>query len=103
MDSIFSRMRAAARDFAANIGRHARAIARLDPKPQLLSSSIVNPFDLDIMHPAHPWTLNPDALKARLPQSCFTKKGPGVTANLRDALIKMTPEQRAVCRNRGWI
>lgn len=102
MDNLFSRIRATARDLAKNVARHTRAMLRLD-KPELLSSSTIDPFKLDVMDPRHPWTLNPDAIKRLLPRSGFTKKGPGVSANRRAALIRMTSEQRAVCRAHGWI
>lgn len=43
------------------------------------------------------------AVKALIPRSWFTKKGPGVTARAREAWRKMTPGQRRVCVRRGWF
>lgn len=41
-------------------------------------------------------------VKALIPPSSFTKRGPGVRAQLRSALLKMTPEQRELAFDRGW-
>lgn len=46
---------------------------------------------------------DPIIVKAMIPRSAFTKKGPGVRAQLREAVGKMTPDQRAVARRMGWI
>lgn len=45
---------------------------------------------------------SPTLVKARLPRSAFTKKGPGVRASLRYTLKKMTVEQRKIAYENGW-
>lgn len=45
---------------------------------------------------------SPGFVKALLPRSAFTKKGPGVRAALRDALMSMTPQQRQIAIDKDW-
>lgn len=45
---------------------------------------------------------DPRLVKRLIPPSSFTKKGPGVTANLRRALLEMQPWQRSVAHRMGW-
>lgn len=45
---------------------------------------------------------HPIVVKSKIPRSAFTKTGPGVRAELRRALLRMTVEQRLVAKNRGW-
>lgn len=45
---------------------------------------------------------HPNFVKAQIPRSAFTRRGPGVVAELRRVLAGFTQEQRAVCRSRGW-
>lgn len=58
---------------------------------------------LDALQGFEQFSTHPAYVKRLLPSSCFTKRGPGVSANVRAALKRMTPAQRAVCRARGWI
>jgi len=41
-------------------------------------------------------------IRRLLRHSAFTKKGPGVRRNIRNALLWMTREQRLICRKKGW-
>lgn len=48
---------------------------------------------------------NPNIVKVlimRDARSSFTRKGPGVTAQLRSALKDLTPAQRMVAKAKGW-
>lgn len=46
---------------------------------------------------------DPRVVKARLPTSWFTKRGPGVEANAVRAFRSMTPEQKELAIARGWV
>ena len=45
----------------------------------------------------------PDIVKARIPHSWFTKKGPGVESDTRRAFYDMTHGQRLLAVRSGWI
>jgi len=43
-------------------------------------------------------------VKAKLPTSIFTKKGPGVTASAKRSFYKfMDAEERQIAVDRGWV
>lgn len=46
---------------------------------------------------------DPEFVKAMIPSSWFTKKGPGVEDTTYRAFREMTLEQRVVAVERGWI
>lgn len=48
-------------------------------------------------------TLEPQLIKAMIPRSWFTKKGPGVTHDAREAFLRMTPAQQDIAIERGWL
>lgn len=53
--------------------------------------------------PTSYWDLpHPDVVRRLLPRSAFRKSGPGVLANIRTALLRMTIQQRLVARRKGW-
>jgi len=41
-------------------------------------------------------------VKDMIPPASFTKKGPGVRAKLRAALVRMTRGERLIARAKGW-
>lgn len=45
---------------------------------------------------------HPEIVKAQLPKSAFTRKGPGILKALWRALWRLTPAQRRLCRLKGW-
>lgn len=53
-------------------------------------------FDVDPLRPRK------RTVRERIPASAFTKKGPGVRAKLRAALVSMSVEDRMTARARGW-
>lgn len=58
--------------------------------------------DLFARDPSAKKEVHPDFVKALLPMSGFTKRGPGVVAHVLEVLRGMTQEQRQVCRDHGW-
>lgn len=63
------------------------------------------PVDLRPMPPLQRDLLTlplPAIVKQLLRKSAFTKRGPGVLANLRNDLARLTPAQRIVARRMGW-
>ena len=59
-------------------------------------------FQLFMRNPEARKEAHPDFVKVQFPQSSFTKKGPGVTAQIRTALKAFTQEQRAIAYRKGW-
>lgn len=47
--------------------------------------------------------LRPDIVKAQIPNAWFTKKGPGIEADTRQAFKDMNSGQKAIAISRGWI
>lgn len=52
---------------------------------------------------ADPTVVDPLIIKAQIPQSWFTKSGPGVTKNARRVFLAFTPAQREYAMMRGWF
>jgi len=48
-------------------------------------------------------SVDPRAIKALIPASWFTRRGPGVHADAIRAFRAMSPEQLSVARARGWL
>ena len=46
---------------------------------------------------------DPQVIKAQIPRSWFTKKGPGRLKNARRAYAQMTVEQRKIAIDKGWL
>lgn len=101
MTSPFDSLRKAAQGVANSVrnSRLARAMSRMTSVigDKLDTHSLADALDLDLKSADH------RIVKSMLPRSCFTKRGPGVTTQVRDAWRKMTPDQRATCVDRGWI
>ncbi len=57
----------------------------------------------DSPHIIDPKSTNPLYVKSLIPRSHFTKKGPGVRRSAQRAIAQMTPAQRQVAREYGWI
>ena len=85
----FEKMRRAATRAVDSFKRLGAAMQQLKPKD-----------DLDAFNPNSP---DPLVVKALIPRSHFTKKGPGVRASARAAFARMTSEQRATARRMGWL
>lgn len=47
--------------------------------------------------------VDPDIVWAQIPRSWFTKKGPGVLRSAQIAYACMSPEQRELSIERGWL
>jgi len=94
-DSMFDKLRRVAVRSGRAFARKAQAVLRL--------RETLAKLDLLPDHPMHPLSENPDLVKSLLPPSCFTKKGPGVTAQKNAAVARMTVAQRRVARRHGWI
>jgi len=85
----FDKMRRAATRAVDSFKRLGAAMQRLKPQD-----------DIDAFNPN---SADPDVVKALIPRSHFTKRGPGVRASAADAFSRMTSEQRATARRMGWL
>lgn len=85
----FDKLRRAATRAADSFRRLGTAMQRLKPKD-----------DIDAFNPN---SADPEVVKALIPRSHFTKRGPGVRASAAEAFRRMTSEQRATARRMGWL
>ncbi len=73
------------------------------------SAKKLRDFALRLLYPgvgkkgSDPTVVDPFIIKALIPRSHFTKKGPGVSANARHAFSRLTGAQQHYACSRGWF